>query len=481
MLQGQKSGGTALDELSSAAKIEDHDNLPQWFVDAQNEARKEFANEPYPSRKDELWRFSSVKNLDGVAAFSRPANSGAAWLLSSDVSDEALAKSEASAKGEARPIASVAKPALERGFPEPSGRMVFVNDQLVSCELRDDSLSDRGVLFLPLEQALKLRPDLSQEHFMAQPARLGSKKFAALHKASVSAGTVLYLPPGLAVDAPFEVFHIVTGENLALFPHTLIIADRESEVTFLDHFVSLDSSTAERQTPNAERQTGRGFACGVNDLVLRPGSKLNYISLQNWSRQFVSLQVNSTVAEERSSALNLSLNFGGRYSRLESVSRLAGAGSRSDMLAVSIGGADQEFDQRTLQDHLQPDTTSDLLYKNALSSNARTVFSGLIKVERGAHRTDAYQKVRNLLLSDEAEANSMPGLEILADDVRCTHGATSGQVEPEELFYLQSRGIPELKAKGLVVNGFLNEVVDRLSNEQIKAYLHEQIARRLRD
>jgi len=446
MLQGQKSGGTALDELSSAAKIEDHDNLPQWFVDAQNEARKEFANEPYPSRKDELWRFSSVKNLDGVAAFSRPANSGAASL--------------------ARPTASVAKPALERGFPEPSGRMVFVNDHLVSCELRDDSLSDRGVLFLPLEQALKLRPDLLQEHFMAQPARLGSKKFAALHKASVSAGTVLYLPPGLAVDAPFEVFHIVTGENLALFPHTLIIADKESEVTFLDHFVSTQGQV-------------RGFACGVNDLVLRPGSKLNYISVQNWSRQFVSVQVNSTVAEEQSSAVNLSLNFGGRYSRLESVSRLAGAGSRSDMLAVSIGGADQEFDQRTLQDHLQPNTTSDLLYKNALSNNARTVFSGLIKVERGAHRTDAYQKVRNLLLSDESEANSMPGLEILADDVRCTHGATSGQVEPEELFYLQSRGIPELKAKGLVVNGFLNEVVDRLSNEEIKAYLHEQIAGRL--
>jgi len=443
MLQGQKSGGMALDELSSAAKIEDRDNLPQWFVDAQNEARKEFANEPNPSRKDELWRFSSVKNLDGVAAFSRPANPGAASL--------------------ARPTASVAKPALERGFPEPAGRMVFVNDQLASCELRDDSLSDRGVLFLPLEQALKVRPDLLQEHFMAQPARLGSKKFAALHKASVSAGTVLYLPPGLAVDAPFEVFHIVTGENLALFPHTLIIADKESEVTFLDHFVSTEGQV-------------RGFACGVNDLVLRPGSKLNYISVQNWSRQFVSLQVNSTVAEERSSAVNLSLNFGGRYSRLESVSRLAGAGSRSDMLAVSIGGADQEFDQRTLQDHLQPNTTSDLLYKNALSNNARTVFSGLIKVERGAHRTDAYQKVRNLLLSDEAEANSMPGLEILADDVRCTHGATSGQVEPEELFYLQSRGIPELKAKGLIVNGFLNEVVDRLSNEEIKAYLHDQIA-----
>src|SRR5246127_2545899 len=446
MLQGQKSGGTALDELSSTSTIEGHDNHPQWFVDAQDEARKEFASEPYPNRKDEFWRFSSVKNLDGVASFSRAANPGAASL--------------------ARPTVLDAKPALERGFPEPAGRMIFVNEQLISCELLDDSLSDRGVLFLPFGQALKLRPDLFQEHFMAQPARLGSKKFAALHKASVRAGTVLYLPPSLTVDAPFEVFHIVTGENLALFPHTLIIADKESEVTFLDHFVSTEGQT-------------HGFACGVNDLVLRPGSKLNYISVQNWSRQFVSVQVNSTVAEEQSSAVNLSLNFGGRYSRLESVSRLAGSGSRSDMLAVSIAGADQEFDQRTLQDHLQPNTTSDLLYKNALSNNARTVFSGLIKVERGAHRTDAYQKVRNLLLSDEAEANSMPGLEILADDVRCTHGATSGQVEPEEMFYLRSRGIDDLSAKRLIARGFLNEVVDRLPDGQLLEYLHRQIETQL--
>lgn len=441
MLQGQKSGGTTLDEVSSASTIESNNGIPQWFADAQAEASREFAAEPYPSRKDEHWRFSSVKNLDGATSLAKPA---------ADLG--------------ARPAF---EPTLDRAFPEPAGRIIFVNDQLVSCELLDDSLNERGVVFLPFEQALKVRPDLLEAHFMAQPARLGSKKFAALHKASVKAGTVLYLPPSLVVDAPFEVFHVVTGENLAVFPHTLIIADKESQVTLLDHFVSTDGQA-------------KGFACGVNDLVLRPGSRLSYISVQDWSRQFVSVQVNSTVAEERSSAVNLSLNFGGRYSRLESISRLAGPGARSDMLAVSIAGADQEFDQRTLQDHLQPSTTSDLLYKNALSDNARTVFSGLIKVERGAHRTDAYQKVRNLLLSEEAEANSMPGLEILADDVRCTHGATSGQVEPEELFYLLSRGIPQLKAKGLIVNGFLNEVVDRLSSEDIKTYLRGQIADRLK-
>src|SRR5260221_2165415 len=345
MLQGQKSGGTTLAEVSSASKIESNNGLPHWFFDAQAEASREFAAEPYPSRKDEHWRFSSVKNLDGATSLARPA---------ADLG--------------ARPTF---EPTLDRAFSEPAGRIIFVNDQLVSCELLDDSLNERGVVFLPLEQALKVRPDLLEAHCMAKPARLGSKKFAALHKASVKAGTVLYLPPSLVVDAPFEVFHVVTGENLAVFPHTLIIADKESQVTFLDHFVSTDGQA-------------KGFACGVNDLVLRPGSRLSYISVQDWSRQFVSVQVNSTVAEEQSSAVNLSLNFGGRYSRLESVSRLAGAGARSDMLAVSIAGADQEFDQRTLQDHLQPNTTSDLLYKNALAIMPAPFFPVSLKLN-GAH------------------------------------------------------------------------------------------------
>ena len=149
------------------------------------------------------------------------------------------------------------------------------------------------------------------------------------------------------------------------------------------------------------------------------------------------------------------------------------------MLAVTVARNAQEFDQRTYQDHLKPNTTSELLYKNALFDESRTIFSGLIKVEPGAHRTDAYQKVRNLLLSDEAEANSLPGLEILADDVRCTHGATSGQIEQEELFYLKSRGISERAAQALIVRGFLNEVMDRLPNEPLRAYLHGQIDRRL--
>jgi Fe-S cluster assembly protein SufD len=412
-------------------------SAPGWFRELQAKAWEEFEAEPWPTRGNELWRFSSVKNLalDG-------------YVAAADFS------------GDPSTLTS------SREFPNPAGRIIFANDTLVTAELLNPALECAGVIFTTLSEALEKHPDRLREHFMAQSARLGSAKFAALHKSFVQAGTFLWIPRGLEITDPFEVFHLVQGDGVAVFPHTLVIAEDNSRVTLLEHFVSANPED-------------RGLACGVNDLVLKPGSKLNYVSIQEWSRKFVSVQVNSTVAAKDSAALNLALNFGGKYSRLESVSRMVDSGARSDMLAISVARDAQEFDQRTLQDHQKPDTTSDLLYKNALHDQSRTIFSGLIKVEPGAHRTDAYQKVRNLLLSDEAEANSMPGLEILADDVRCTHGATSGQVEPEELFYLKSRGIDDLAAKRLIARGFLNEVVDRLSEKQLSEYLHQQIEARL--
>jgi len=270
----------------------------------------------------------------------------------------------------------------------------------------------------------------------------------------VKSGTFLYVPRGVEIDLPLEVFHWLHGNGSSTFPHTLLVAGENSKVTLVDYFESSD-----REAP--------GLAIGVNDLFLEAGAKLTYVCAQNWSEKTLAFQINSTVVGRDASATSMNLNLGSNFARTESVSRLVGRGGRSDMLAVSVADGAQEFDQRTLQDHQQPDTASDLLYKNSLSGKSRTIFAGLIRVEPHAHRTDAYQKVRNLLLSDDAEANSMPGLEILADEVRCTHGATSGQVDEEEMFYLLSRGINELTAKKLIVSGFLNEVVGRLGDKAI--------------
>lgn len=411
-----------------------------WFRESQQESWKHFQSLPMPRRTDETWRFATIKAVD-LAPYSSP-------LAVPDAVQAELIK-------------------RSLGLKETAGHMVFANDQLLQREVLSDDLKRKGVIWEPIEKAVVEHADIFRKHFMTQEAVLGSQKFAALHKAMVKSGTFLYVPRGVEIDLPIEIFHWLHGENGSTFPHTLLVAGENSRVTLVDHFESADDEAP-------------GFACGVNDLFVEAGARLNYICVQNWSRRVLSFQINSTVVGRNACATGMTMNLGSFYARSESVSRLEGEGGRSDMLAVTAAQDAQEFDQRTLQDHRVPDTASDLLYKNSLDDKARTIFAGLIRVERGAHRTDAYQKVRNLLLSDEAEANSAPGLEIEADDVRCTHGATSGQVEQEELFYLQSRGISKPLAQRLIVSGFLNEVVGRLENEAVREHLSQRLAARFK-
>src|SRR5881396_912851 len=421
--------------LSGPAELRE---LPEWFHDQQRAAWKQFESLPKPTRKDQAWRFSNVALLD-LAPFKF------GGTLSEEERTAILERS--------------------RGLDEVAGRMIFAGDELIERDVISDQLKKRGVIFQSLERAMVEHTELFRKHFMSQPTILGSAKFAALHQALVSSGTFLYVPRGVEIEQPIEIFHWLNGENASVFPHLLLVTDELAKVTVIEHFRSVNEHAP-------------GFACGVNDLVAGPGAKVTYVCAQNWAENVVALQMNSTVVDHDASAMSLNLHVGSRYSRFESLSRLIGEGGRSDLLAVAVAKHQQEFDARTLQDHISPHTASDLLYKNALEDRARTIFGGLIRVEPHAHFTDAYQKVRNLLLSDDAEANSMPGLEILADNVRCTHGATSGQIDEEELFYLHSRGIPTKVAQRLIVSGFLNEVIQRLDQPAIAAHLNRLIDRK---
>ena len=410
-------------------------DLPDWFRQQQGAAWSKFESIPRPTRKDQPWRFSNVDLLD-LATFKVPGP------LSEHDRKNILKYSV--------------------GLGEFAGRMIFANDQLVERNVISDDLKKRGVIFQPLERAMVEHTDLFRKYFMSTEATLGSAKFAALHQALVSNGTFLFVPRGVEIEQPIEIFHWLRHDNVSIFPHLLLVTDELAKVTVVEHFRSCD-----RNAP--------GFACGVNDLIAGPGAKVTYICAQEWSNKVVALQMNSTTVDHDASAMSLNLNLGSRYSRFESLSRLVADGARSDLLAVGVATGEQEFDARTLQDHISPHTESDLLYKNALDDKARTTFGGLIRVEPHAHFTDAYQKVRNLLLSDDSEANSMPGLEILADNVRCTHGATSGQVNEDEMFYLRSRGIPLKVAQRLIVAGFLNEVIQRLDQPTLAEHLNRLI------
>jgi Fe-S cluster assembly protein SufD len=413
----------------------DAHDLPDWFREQQRAAWERYEFLPQPNRKDQPWRFSNVALLD-FSNFQFPGE------LSEDDHANILKYSH--------------------GLANVAGRLIFANNQLVQREVLSDDLKKRGVIFQPLDKAMVEHADLFRKHFMSQPATLGSAKFAALHHALVANGTFVYVPRGVEIEHPIEIFQWIRGDGIAVFPHLLLVADELAKVTVIEHFQSCD------------RHAG-GFACGVNDLVAGPGAKVRYVCTQNWGEQVRALQMNTTTVDHDASALSLNVNLGARYSRFESLSRLIGEGGRSDLLAIAIADRDQEFDARTLQDHASPHTTSDLLYKNALADQSRSIFGGLIRVEPHAHFTDAYQKVRNLLLSDDAEADSMPGLEILADNVKCSHGATSGQIDEDEMFYLLSRGIPPNVARRLLVTGFLDEVLRRLEDSAIVEHLQKLI------
>src|SRR6266536_2007105 len=310
----------AHDELTETGSILSgpvgSDLFPAWFRDQQRAAWKEFEALPKPTRKDQAWRFSNVDLLD-VTSFKFAGALG---------DEERAAILEQS-----------------RGLDEVAGRMIFAGDQLIERDVISDQLKKRGVIFQSLERAMVEHAELFRKHFMSQPSKLGSAKFAALHQALVSSGTFLYVPRGVEIELPIEIFHWLYGENASVFPHLLLVTDELAKVTVIEHFRSLDGSAP-------------GFACGVNDLIAGPGAKVTYVCTQNWGSNVVALQMNTTAVDHDASAMSLNLHLGSRYSRFESLSRLIGEGGRSDLLAVAVAKHQQEFDARTLQDHVSPHT-----------------------------------------------------------------------------------------------------------------------------
>lgn len=429
---------STIDESGSTGSVFDtkpdwnHGNLPSWFTQAREDAWNEFRTLPMPGRKDESWRFANTKLQDFSPFVARDADAA-------DI--EALIE-------------------RSRGLTETSARVIFVNGRLVKIETGSE-----GVVCLPFVEALAEYGSLIEKHFMTRHGELGGRKFAALHAARTDSGVFVYAPKGVEVEHPVEVFHWVTGENATAFPHTLVVTEDHSSVSVLEHFQSANDDDA-------------GFAVGAVELVARPCSRIKYVASQRWGSKMKAVHLSLTEVERDASVTGCFVQLGSAWCRGEAVSHLDGRGANSNMLSVAVANDDQEIDQRTLQHHAEPNTTSDLLYKNALYGKSRSIFAGLIQVDEGAHQTDAYQTCRNLLMSNEVEANSMPGLEINADGVKCSHGSTSSQIDNDEIFYFIARGITPTVARKLIAIGFTREVIERLDNDAIESLLVGQIGER---
>ena len=349
-----------------------------------------------------------------------------------------------------------------------AGHLVFANNRLVSPQALDASTAGSGIIFDTLQNALLKHGDLVKAHLLAQPSKLGSDKFAALHEAFLEDGAFIYVPKGVTATMPVGVFHYASGAGTAVFPHTLVIAEDNAKVTVADFFplgegegspllpaaATTSTPATARRSPTSPCRTGAARRCPSSSTPPSPAA---------------------TPRSSRSTCTPAPARRGTSPSP-----SWPPPGAHSEMLALTVAHGTQEFDQRTLQLHQAPNTTSNLLYKNALLDQSKTIFSGLIVVDPDAQKTDAYQSNRNLMLSDEAEANSLPGLEIQANDVRCTHGATSARIDREQEFYLESRGIRAAQAQELLVFGFFEEVLGKIEHQELHDTLTDIIREKFR-
>ena len=417
---------------------------PHWLLDIRSSASETYASLPVPSAKDESWRFASVLSED-IDAF-KPAPKPEDPMVDYALSNSTL-------------------------VDDPIAELIFVDDHLVRSKSLPKDLLDKGVCFVSLNEAIEKHSDLLEPYFLKEATRLGSQKYFGLHASNVKAGAVLYVPKGVEINQPIAVYHWSNKEKGLICPHTLIIAEAQSKVSLID---VLASTTRENQCLNIS----------ASSIQAHPSANVFRKVIQNFNAKTLSFQLDSAIADRDTQLENIAINLGAAKARYENQIQINGSGAHVTMYSLSVAEETQEFDQRTFQTHNAPNSVSDLLYKNALFNTSRTIFSGLIQVEEGAQQTDAYQTNRNLLLDQRADANALPGLEILANDVKCSHGATTGNIDEDELFYMLSRGIPHRVAMQLIVLGFFEEIIEKLGSdslaENIRKLLEQKFASKIK-
>jgi Fe-S cluster assembly protein SufD len=410
---------------------------PEWMRERRQAAWQTYEQIPMPTRQDEEWRRTDLRGLklDQVEPFAAPSAADGSLL-----------------------------PEAERG-DELAGFLGFRDGRLVESRL-DQALAEKGVIFTDLATAVQERGELVRDHFMTRCVPATDSKFAALHGAFWDNGPFLYVPRGVAVEAPFRVVIAADTAGRASLPHTLIVLATGSQASYVEEVVSADGDV-------------QGFSSRVGEVFVGPDARLDYASVQHWGRSVYDFHTERALLDKDGTLVLHSIEMGSQLSKGRVEAIMQGAGSNARLVGLYFGDGRQHLDRYTLQDHQAPNATSDLLFKGVLTDQARSVYSGLIRVRPHAQKTDAYQQNRNLLLSRTARADSIPNLEIGANDVRCTHGATVGKVDEEELFYIMCRGLTRSEATRLIVEGFVDPQIEELKIPGLRESLRREIGARV--
>jgi len=413
---------------------------PEWLTESRRTAFESFLGLPWPTLKDEEWRRTDIRSFKlGSFAVAQPST--------------AISLDEINMVG---PLRDKLAADYATGIVQIGGQTTQPAD-----------ISKLGkVVLCDFQSALASHGPLIREH-LSRIVKADEDALSALHAALFRGGVVLYVPKGVKLEAPLYTLSALTAAHPVDTSHTLIILEDGAEATLVHDLRSVgDESSA-------------GLHLGAVEIVVGNQAHLKYVRIQNWNDQTWHFSRERAVVGAGGSIQWTIGGLGSRLSKVNQETALTGPKASAQVNGVMFTTGKQHLAYFTRQDHQADHTTSDLLYKGGLTGKSRTVWKGMIRVEPGAQKTDAYQKNDSLVLSDQARADSIPGLEIEANDVRCTHGATAGPVDSEMIFYCQARGIPAETAKRLVVEGFFANVYDRISVEPVRESLQAAVAKKL--
>jgi Fe-S cluster assembly protein SufD len=329
-----------------------------------------------------------------------------------------------------------------------------------------DELSQSGAVFCSMDEAVRSHRELVEPYFLTRCVDPTHDKFSLAHAAFWAGGTFLHVPRGVRIEKPLYSLTGLSSQGMSDFSHTLILLDEGAEVTLFQEQASTDLQ-------------GAALHLGANEVFVGPGATLRYVHLQNWSPRVWHFAHQRALLAQNA---QLQWVVGGLGSRLAKVNQevvLEGRGSEANVHGVMFTTERQHLSYHTRQVHIADHARSDLLYKGALQDRSRIVWRGMIRVEPNAQKTDAYQRNDSLVLSSTARNDSIPGLEIEADDVRCTHGSTAGRVDADQIFYCMARGLSQREAMHMIVEGFFGSVLDRIPIDGVRESLQDAVAQKL--
>jgi Fe-S cluster assembly protein SufD len=401
------------------------DLVPNWFETRRDEARAVYESTPLPTLRDERWRYTSLRGIDFDA-----------YRAVADSPDGPRA------------------PTL-LGELDSSGHLHQVGDAIVLHRSPGDVVLDS------LEAAADRGDDVVVRHLGSLVG--ATDRFTAENAARFAGGALIHVPEGVSLELPLHLTFAIPEQGARTTFRVLVVAEAHSKITIVEEHAG----------------GAAGYLNGVVEIVVGDGAEVDYVRTQDLHRDTVHF---TTARAEvgRDAALRwTAIDLGGRIGKARMESRLSGPGASVKVTGLYALDGDQHLDLDTTQEHAAPNATSDLAFKGVLQGHSRSVWRGIIRVDKGAQKTDAFQENRNMLLSPHAHADSIPGLEILANDVRCTHAATVGQVDRELLFFLMSRGFTRTEATRLIVQGFFADALERVADETVRERLDAALTARV--